>query len=153
MKRSTILLAALLLTIGGSGAVYAYSKHKHWHSTPAEKVEFVTDRVSKRLDLTDQQRNSFVDLANTVAEIMVEVKANRSQHMVEVNQLLDDARFDRARATELVQQKTEMINTKAPLVISQLGTFLDSLDDDQKQQIRDLIQHYQEHHRHDHGDR
>ena len=153
MKLSYILIAALVLVIGGSGAVYAYGKHGHWHMTPEEKVEFVTDRVSKKLDLTDQQRENFTSLANTVAGIMLEAKASKTEHMAEVSQLLEEPSFNQARAMQLVQQKTDLIDEKAPLVISQLAIFLDSLDVEQKRQLQDLIRHHHEHRRHGHGER
>ena len=153
MNYSYILIAALVLVIGGTGAVYAYGKHGHWHMTPEEQVEFVTDRISKKLDLTDQQRENFTSLANTVAGIMLEAKASKAEHMAEVRQLLEEPSFNQARATQLVQQKTDLIDEKAPLVISQLAIFLDSLDVEQKRQLQDLIRHHHEHHRHGHGER
>lgn len=153
MKRSTIVITVLALVLGASGAVYAYGKHGNWHMTPEEKVEFVTDRVSKKLELSSQQRDNFSALANTVADIMIETKASKSQHMTEITQLLEEPSFNQARAMELVQQKTEMINARAPLVISQLAIFLDSLDAEQKQQLQEFIQHRHTHHRHGHGER
>ena len=152
MKRSTKIIAVLALVVGGSGAVYAYSKHDHWHMTPAEKVEFVTDRVSKKLELNSEQRQNFVSLAETVVQIMVDAKASKEQHFAEVDQLLDEPSFNQARALELVQQKTDTINTRAPLVVSQLAIFLDSLNAEQKEELQEFLQHKREHHRHAFGD-
>ena len=151
MKRSTKIIAVLVLVLGGSGAVYAFSKHDHWHMSPQEKVEFVTDRVTKKLELNSEQRQNFTSLAETVAQIMLDAKASKEQHFAEVDQLLNEPSFNQARALELVQQKTEMINTKAPLVISQLAIFLDSLNTEQKQQLQDFLEHKRDHHRHKHG--
>jgi hypothetical protein len=153
VKRSSIIIAVLVLVLGASGAVYAYGKHGNWHMTPEEKVEFVTDRVTKKLELSSQQRENFTELANTVAGIMIEAKAGKSQQITEVKQLLEEPSFNQARAMELVQQKTEMINARAPLVISQLAIFLDSLDAGQKQQLQELIEHRHAHHRRGHGER
>jgi len=60
--------------------------------------------------------------------------------------------FNQARALELVQQKTSMINEKAPLVISSLAVFLDSLSVEQKQQLEKFLQHRHKHSRHGHSD-
>ena len=150
MKRSTKIIAALILVVGGSGAVYAYSKHGDWHMSPAEKVEFVTDRVSKKLELTAEQRQNFGSLAETVAQILVDARANKEQHIAEVKGLLQEPSFNQARALELVRQKTEMVNSKAPLVISQLAIFLDSLNTGQKQQLQEFIEHRHKHHVHKH---
>ena len=153
MKRSTKIVAAvMILVLGGSGAVYAFSKHNHWHMTPAEKAEFVTDRVTKKLDLNSEQRQNFASLAETVVQIVVDVRATKAQHFAEVDQLLEDPSFNQARALELVQQKTDTINTRAPLVVSQLAIFLDSLNAEQKEELQEFLQHKREHHRHAFGD-
>lgn len=150
MKRSTLLIILAVLAIGGTGAVYAYGKHGHWHMTPAEKVALVTDRVSEKLELNPQQRQNFVSLAETVAQLMVEARSSKAQHLAEIDQLLEGPSFNQARALELVQHKTDTINNKAPLVVSQLAIFLDSLSAGQKQQLRGYIEHHHEHHRRGH---
>ena len=147
MKLSTKIITVVLLVAGSSGAVYAFSKHSDWHMTPEEKVEFVTDRVTKKLDLDSQQQQNFTSLAETLAGMMLDARATREQHVTEIGELLQDPSFNQARAMEMVQQKTQMINEKAPLVISSLAVFLDSLNVEQKQQLQDFIKNHR-HHRH-----
>ena len=48
MKLSTRIITAVLLIAGSSGVVYAYSKHNDWGMSPEEKVEFVTERVTRK---------------------------------------------------------------------------------------------------------
>ena len=80
MKLSTKIIAAVLLITGSSGVVYAFSKHGDWGMTPEEKVEFVTDRVTKKLELDSQQQENFTQLAQTVAQLMMDARATRAQH-------------------------------------------------------------------------
>ena len=150
MKLSSRIITAVLLIAGSSGAVYAFGKHHDWGMSPEEKVEFITERVTKKLDLDSQQQQNFSELATTVAQIMQEVKMTKAQNIGEIESLLQEPNFDQARALELVQQKTGMITEKAPLVIASLAVFLDSLNVDQKQQMQEFMQH--RHHRHRHGD-
>ncbi|CAD7849204.1 MAG: hypothetical protein [Olavius algarvensis Gamma 3 endosymbiont] len=150
MKLSTKIITAVLLVAGSSGVVYAVSKHGDWHMTPEEKVEFVTDRVTKKLDLDNQQRQNFTTLAETVAQIMLDAKAGKQQQINEIGALLQEPSFNQARAMEIVQQKTQMVNEKAPLVISSLAVFLDSLNTEQKQELQEFIKNHR-HHRHGAG--
>lgn len=150
MKLSTKIITAVLLVAGSSGVVYAVSKHGDWHMTPEEKVEFVTDRVTKKLDLDNQQRQNFTTLAETVAQIMLDAKAGEQQQINEIGALLQEPSFNQARAMEIVQQKTQMVNEKAPLVISSLAVFLDSLNTEQKQELQEFIKNHR-HHRHGAG--
>lgn len=150
MKLSTKIITAVLLVAGSSGVVYAVSKHGDWYMTPEEKVEFVTDRVTKKLDLDNQQRQNFTTLAETVAQIMLDAKAGKQQQINEIGALLQEPSFNQARAMEIVQQKTQMVNEKAPLVISSLAVFLDSLNTEQKQELQEFIKNHR-HHRHGAG--
>ena len=154
MKLSTKVIVAVLAVAGSTSAVYAFSRHGGWHMTPDEKVEFVTDRVTKKLELDSQQQQNFNTLAESVAQIMIDVRAARGQHFDEISALLQEPSLNQARVLELVQQKTQMINEKAPLVVSSLAVFLDSLNAEQKQELQDMIEHRRRHHGHgyhDHG--
>ena len=148
MNLSTRIITAALLIAGSSGAVYAFSKHNDWGMSPEEKVEFVTERVTRKLDLDSRQQRNFGELAATVVQIMQDAKITKAQNVTEIEALLQEPSFNQARALELVQQKTSMINEKAPLVISSLAVFLDSLTVEQKQQMQEFIQHRHQHHRH-----
>ena len=152
MKLSSKIIVAVLIIAGGSSAVYAFGRDRGgWHMSPEEKVEFVTERVTRELELNDTQRQNFESLANTVADIILEARASKQQHIEEIDGLLQDPSFNQARALEMVEQKTRMINEKAPLVVSSLAVFLDSLDSEQKQQVQELMEHMQKHRHGKHG--
>ncbi|MDH3388725.1 MAG: hypothetical protein OEN02_12550 [Gammaproteobacteria bacterium] len=151
MKLSSKIVTAVLLIVGGTGAVYAFSKHGDWGMTPAEKVEFVTERVTKKLNLDSQQQQNFASLANIVAQLMIDARADRQQQVAEIGELLQEPSFNQARALEMVQQKTQMINQKASQVVASLAIFLDSLNAEQKRQLREFIEHRRRHHGHGDG--
>jgi len=150
MKISTRIITAVLLVAASSSAVYAFSKHGDWGMSSAEKVEFISERVTRKLDLDDVQRQKFSELAELFTDKLQEVKPGREQRLDEITSLLEDPSFNQARALELVQQKTQLVNEKAPLVIASLAGFLDTLSIEQKQQLREFMQHRHEHHRHQH---
>jgi protein CpxP len=152
MKLSTRIITAALLIAGSSGAVYAFSKHNDWGMSPEEKVEFVTERVTRKLDLDSQQQQNFTELAGAIAQIMQDARITKAQNLTEIEALLQEPSFNQARALELVEQKTRMINQKGPLVITSLAVFLDSLSVEQKQQMQEFMQHRHQHHRHGDND-
>ena len=150
MKISTRIITAVLLVAGSSGAVYAVSKHGDWGMSADEKVEFISDRVTSKLDLDDVQRQKFTELAELVADILQEVKPTREERFEEIASLLQEPSFNQARALEIIQQKTQLVNEKAPLVITSMAGFLDSLSMEQKQELQEFMQH--RHGRHHHKD-
>lgn len=149
MKLSTRIITAVLLIAGSSGAVYAYSKHGDWGMTHDEKVEFISERVTRKLDLDAEQRQKFVDMAELVAVTLQEIKPTRDERMQELTSMLEEPGFNQARALELIQQKTQLVNERAPLLITSLATFLDSLSAEQKQELQQFVQHRHQHHRSD----
>jgi Spy/CpxP family protein refolding chaperone len=153
MKLSSKIITAVLIVAGSSGAVYAYSKHGDWGMTPEEKADFVTERVTRKLDLDSQQQQNFSSLAETMVAIMLEARASKQQQMDEIGALLQDPSFNQARALEIVQRKTQLVNEKAPLVISSLAVFLDSLSAEQKMQLQEFVKNHRRHGHHGHGQR
>ncbi len=149
MKLSTRIITAVLLIAGSSGAVYAFSKHGGWGMTHDEKVEFISERVTRKLDLDTEQRLKFVEMAELVTVTLQEIKPTSDERMQEITSMLDEPSFNQARALELIQQKTQLVNEKAPLLITSLATFLDSLSAAQKQELQQFVQHRHKHHRTD----
>jgi Spy/CpxP family protein refolding chaperone len=147
MKLSTRIITAVLLVGGSSGVVYAFSGHGDWGMSPDEKIEFVSERITRKLDLDDMQRQKFVEMAELVATTMRQVKPTREQRLGEISALLQEPSFNQARALELIRQKTQVVNDQAPLLIAALANFLDSLSAGQKQQLQELLQHRHGHHR------
>ena len=147
MKLSTRIVTAVLLVVGSSGVVYAFSKHGDWGMTPQEKAEFIGERVGKKLDLDAAQQQKFDSLTELVAGIVAEARAGREAQMQEISALLEEPSFNQARALELIGQKTDLVNEKAPLVISSLAVFLDSLTPAQKDKLQQFIEHRRHHHR------
>jgi Spy/CpxP family protein refolding chaperone len=149
MKLSTRIITAILLVAGSSGVVYAFGRHGDWNLTTDEKIELVSNRVSDKLQLDDAQRQKFTGLAETVAAVMQQVRPSREQRFEEISALLREPVFDQARALQLVQQRTRLIDEKAPEVIASLAAFLDSLTPAQRMQLQEFVRDRHDHHRHD----
>ena len=150
MKLSKRIIIAVLLVAGSSGAVYAFSKHHDWGMTPAEKVEFVTERVTRKLDLDETQQQHFTRLAETMVTVMQEIRPSSEQRGEMISELLEAPSLDQARALELVQMRTRVIDEKAPEVIASLALFLDSLTPEQREQVQEFAKHRHHRHNHDH---
>ena len=62
--------------------------------------------------------------------------------------MLQQPTLDRNKANEIVSYHVDTINTRAPAIIDAIGNFYDSLDNEQRAELRELIEHKMEHHRH-----
>ncbi len=151
MKKSTKIIMATALVLGISGSVFAFGKHGHWNMSPEEKAEFVTERVTKKLELRESQQQNLQALVGDVLVLMKEMRAERDNHKTQIEEMLAEPVLDQGKALQLIESKTRQINDKAPEVIASLALFLDSLDSSQKSQLQSFIAKGM-HHRHEHSE-
>ena len=145
MKKSTKIIGLAILVLGATSGVFAYSAHHAWNMSPEDKAEYVTEKITEKLELNAMQRDSLQALSVNLIQIMSDVRSDRQARMETLQQFLSEPTLDQARVLQMVQQKTEMINQKAPEVVASLAGFLDSLDSEQKNQLRE---HFANHIRH-----
>ena len=148
MKKSTKIIAVTVLALGVTTGVFAYGAHSGWKMSPEKKAEYMTDMITENLELSRLQQENLKALSVTVLDMMNDVRSNRGEHMELVQQFLSEPTMDQARALQMIQQKTQMINDKAPQVIASIAGFLDSLDSEQKQELREhMAERMSRHHK------
>jgi hypothetical protein len=117
--------------------------------SPEKKAEYVTDKMTENLELDAIQREYLRALSGDLLEIMQQVRSNRGEHREMIQQLLSEPTMDQVKVLQMVQQKTQMINDKAPQLIASFAGFLDSLDNEQKKELREHMgEHMSRHHEH-----
>jgi Spy/CpxP family protein refolding chaperone len=147
MKKSTKTIAIVLVTLGITSTAFAFGAHQGWRMSPEDKAEFMTGKITEKLELDTSQQQNLQSLSETVLQIMKDVRSNRVDHMDTVQAMLSEPSLDQAKALEMVRQKTDMINARAPAVVASIAGFLDSLDSDQKELLREHM-NSRMHHRH-----
>ncbi len=149
MKKSTKIIMAVLLALGVTGGVFAYGMHSDWRMNAEEKTEFITNRVTKKLDLNEVQQQNLQVFAKDIQTLMGEMRSRREANFNEIKQMLADPVLDQNRVLKLIQDKTQTINDKAPATVASLAIFLDSLSVEQKSELQSLVAKRM-HHRHQH---
>lgn len=151
MKKSTKILITTGLILGISSGVFAYGQKNHWGITPEDKLEFISERVTRKLDLNEIQQANLQSLASEVLDLMNEMHASREAHKAQIQAMLSEPVLDQVKALNLIQTKTSQLTDKAPAVIASLAAFLDSLDVEQKAKLQQFVDQRMNH-RHRHGD-
>ncbi len=150
MKKSTKIIAVTVLALSVTSGVMAYGAHNAWNMSPEKKAEYVTDKITENLELDAIQQEFLVALSSDLLEIMEEVRSNRSEHREMIQELLSEPTMDQVKVLQMVQQKTQLINDEAPQLIASFAGFLDSLDSEQKKELREHMgehmSRHQEHH-------
>jgi len=154
MQKSSKIILVTVLTVGVVGGVFAYGAHHHFSNlTAQEKAEMISDRIDRKLDLNDMQKQNLDALTLHLADLVQQARENRQSRFEMLNEVLSDGPVDQAALLQKINDKTALVNEKAPEVVAKLAVFIDSLETEQKAKIQQMIEHRSQHrfgHRHDH---
>ena len=139
MKRSTKIITAVVLTFGIAGGAVAYGKHK-WGDAES-RAEHMISYVSEELELDTAQTEHLTALKDQLMTTGQHVRGEMKPMHTDISALIAADTFDQAKALEMINRKTTMMNEQAPDVIAALGTFMDSLNAEQKAEVQEFIEH------------
>lgn len=142
IKRTLMGLFGATIVVGGLTA--CSSGHHHRGPMTAEKISEVrgkvVDRVSSKLDLNDGQKQKLNVLADKMEAQRTAFVGKATDPRAEMQAIVSGDKFDRARAQSLLEEKTRAVQANSPEVITALADFYDSLNAEQQQKVRDLMQ-------------
>ena len=123
MKKSSKIIMSILLALGATGGVFAYGMHSDRIMNAEEKAEFIAERVSKKLDLNEVQRQNLQVLSKDIQTLMGEMRSSQKANINEIQQMLTEPALDQDRILKLIQERTQTINDKAPAAVASLVLF------------------------------
>ncbi len=143
IKRTLIGLFGASIVVGGLGAC-GYRDHQHGMAISEEDSarfkQKMVERVAKELELDEQQKQRLATLGDRMREQRLALVGKTTDPRAEVQSLVANAQFDKARAQAIIEEKTNAIRSKAPQVIAAAADFFDSLSPAQQQKVRDFMQ-------------
>ncbi|WP_010465699.1 Spy/CpxP family protein refolding chaperone [Acidovorax radicis] len=142
IKKTLAGIFGVSIAVGGLTA--CSSGHHHHGPMSAEKMAEVrgkvVERVSSKLDLNDAQKLKLNVLADKMEAQRTAFIGKAADPRAEMQAIVAGATFDRVRAQTLLEEKTRAVQANSPEVISALADFYDSLNPDQQQKVRELMQ-------------
>ncbi|RYF31923.1 MAG: periplasmic heavy metal sensor [Comamonadaceae bacterium] len=142
IKRTLMGLFGASIMVGGLTACSS-GAHRQGPMSPEKMAEVrgkVVNRASSKLDLNDAQKQKLNVLADKMEAQRTAVIGKTADPRAEVQAIVAGSKFDRARAQGLLEEKTRAVQTSSPEVINALADFYDSLNAEQQQKVRDLMQ-------------
>lgn len=153
MNRIAKVTIISALTLGIVGGVAAVGKYRHGGSE--FKATRMIEHASKKLNLTETQQASLVALKDEMLEVKQKLHPESEDHHAEIGEMITADQFDQSRMIDMINNKAEIVQQSSSDVVAALGTFLDSLDQQQKAEIAELMEkkrNWRKNHRHGHGD-
>lgn len=145
IKRTLMGLSGLTVVLGGLTAcgMHRYEERHGGGWSPerfAEVKTKVVDRISKKLDLNETQRQKLAVLGDTIEAQRNAAKAKGGAEPREaIKALIAGDKFDRDGAQALVTQKAQTVQEASPAIITALADFYDSLTPAQQAEVRDHL--------------
>ena len=142
IQRSLMAFTGIAIAIGGLTACGTRGHHERGPMS-AEKVAEVrgkvVERVSSKLDLDAAQRQKLDVLADKVQAQRAAFIGQTPHPRAELSALVAGDKFDRARALNLLDEKTRVLQVSSPEVINALADFYDSLNATQQAEVRERM--------------
>jgi protein CpxP len=142
IKKTLMGIFGASIAVGGLTA--CSSSHHHRGPMSAEKMAEVrgkvVERVSSKLDLNDAQKAKLNVLADKMEAQRTAFVGKTADPRAEMQAIVAGEKFDRARAQILLDEKTRAVQAHSPEVVSAMADFYDSLNPEQQQKVRELMQ-------------
>lgn len=142
IQRAFVGLASVSVLAGGLAAC-GHRTHQAGPASPEKVAEWrgkAVERVSRKLELTAEQRQKLELLADKLVAQRTALMGQTPQPRAEVQALVAGDKFDRARAQALLDEKTRALQQSTPEVITALADFYDSLQPAQQAEVRAFLE-------------
>lgn len=142
IKRSLMAFTGVTIAVGGLAA--CGTRHHDRAPMSAEKIAEVrgkvVNRITSKLDLNAEQQQKLNVLADKVQAQRTALIGQTTDPRGEMRALVAGEKFDRARALNLLDEKTRVVQVSSPEVINALADFYDSLNPTQQAEVRERMQ-------------
>lgn len=140
LKKRTWIIGGVVAALLGTTAFAA-----RWHNhSPEERAAWATERVADRLELNDDQKAKFQEVANAY----VEIRGARTDFMVMLAENLQELAKDETLTVEEVNQlRSEIIaefEKRSDQIIPEFVAFYSTLNDDQRKQVSTRLEEMSE---------
>ncbi|MGE0348497.1 Spy/CpxP family protein refolding chaperone [Hydrogenophaga sp.] len=143
IKRSLMAFTGISIAIGGLAACGSRGDHAHQPMSAERMAEVrgkVISRVTSKLDLNAEQQQKLNVLADKLQAQRTALIGQTTNPRAEISALVAGEKFDRARALNLLDEKTRVVQVSSPDVINALADFYDSLNPTQQAEVRERMQ-------------
>ena len=137
-----IALSAIGLLL--AGAVTACGKG-HFRMSPEKRAQYFMEKATEELKLSEPQVAKLSVVKDELLAAKQQMGVQRKATQETLLEMLDQSTMDRERILSMVQQRTQEVNDKAPRVVAALGDFYDTLSPEQRQKLKDEVQHHMDH--------
>ncbi|MCB1876816.1 MAG: periplasmic heavy metal sensor [Chromatiales bacterium] len=136
MLKTFLIVLALIGVVGAAGA--AWAKHNGYCSG-GDRMQHIADRITRKLDLNEQQQAKLKALVDTAREMRGERQAGKAQMRERVDSLLAASALDREQVLALIGERQQVFAANKERLVNAFADFSDSLNAEQRGELAQMI--------------
>jgi Spy/CpxP family protein refolding chaperone len=136
MLKTILITLAVLGVIAAAGMAWV---KQSGYCSPENRLQKITERVGRKLDLNDDQQGLLEALTKTLRDLRNERQGLRVAMKESLTDLLSEPSLDRDRAIALIDGRYEDIKDSKLALVDAFADFSDSLAPEQRSRLTDLI--------------
>jgi Spy/CpxP family protein refolding chaperone len=134
-----ILVIAIIFAMGGCRKKFA---HGCFHSSPEKKADWVVNKITKELDLNEQQESKLNDIKKEILAKKGEYKNDHRQIFDTVVTEVRKENIDQVKIKMVFEDKHKNMEEMIPFVISKLSEFHSVLTPEQREKLANKMQEF-----------
>jgi Spy/CpxP family protein refolding chaperone len=110
---------------------------------PEQRTEWITDRISDKLDLNEQQKVKFNELKNTILEARSRHTGEHRQASQEIKAMILSEKLESQKIQRLIEKRQQIMKQEFDPVFAKLSEFHESLTPEQKREAVKLLEKFE----------
>jgi len=142
IKRSLIALTSATVVLGGLTACGSRGDHaRGWSDERVTEMRGkAVEKISSKLELNAEQKAKLGVLADEMVASRKAVRGGSGDFRNDLQALIAADKFDRTKAQQMLDQKTQALQGSGPKILAAFGDFYDSLNPEQQKQVREKLE-------------
>ncbi|MFN4352084.1 MAG: Spy/CpxP family protein refolding chaperone [Hylemonella sp.] len=142
IKRSLIALTSATVVFGGLTACSSRGDHaRGWSDERVTEMRGkAVEKISDKLELNAGQKAKLEALADEMVASRKVMRGESGDVRTDLQALIAGDKFDRSKAQQMLDQKTQALQGSGPKVLAAFADFYDSLNPEQQKQVRERLE-------------
>ena len=130
-----------IIVIGTTAAAIAFGANAYAKRDAGHRGDKMVSRISERLNLDDSQTDALKALQAEISETRTLMKGDGVNMKEQLLQMINADTFDQGAALSMINERAAAFQANAPELVATAGTFIDSLNAEQKAAVQKFMDH------------
>ena len=140
VKKMVLGTVFTVVTLGGIAAYATADGCGKFGGMQNKGSEFMLNRVSSRLSLNAEQQQKLESLQKTVmAEMQIQQEKHPRNQIIE---LISEPKLNQEKALAIMAERSKKMEESAPKIITAIADFTDSLNEEQRADLKQMIDRF-----------